>query len=101
LLAAWHLSNCGEFMSERIDARVNPTITEIAGHETQRQLARLAQRLAAKHSDQLPADAVAYCVWRCAEELMRTGVRSGLVPATEAMARARLGLRQPDRALAR
>src|ERR1700730_2627457 len=32
LLAAWQITNCGELMSERADARVNVTIAGTAGH---------------------------------------------------------------------
>jgi hypothetical protein len=82
-------------MSERVDAWVNVTITGTAGHVDQSQLAGLIRRLAAKHGDQFSASAVAQCVRRCAGELLRAGIRSGLLPATEAMAGARLRLRPP------
>jgi len=82
-------------MSERADARVNVTITGTTGHVDQSQLAGLIRRLAAKHGDQFSASAVAQCVRRCVDELLRAGIRSGLLPATEAMAGARLRLRPP------
>ena len=39
----------------------------------------------------VPAGAVVRCVGRAREDLLRAGVRDGLVPATESMARAWLG----------
>ena len=47
-------------------------------------------RLIADFSD-LPAGAVIRCVGRAREDLLRAGVREGLVPATESMARSWLG----------
>jgi hypothetical protein len=98
-LAAWQLSNCGELMGERAEVRADVTITGTAGGGVQSQLAGLARRLAAVHGDQLATRAVERCVWSCAEELLRAGVRCGLVPATEAMARARLARHPPDPSL--
>jgi hypothetical protein len=54
------------------------------------ELSALIRRLAAGYDGQYPAGVVVGCVRGCAEELLRAGVRSGLIPATEAMARARL-----------
>jgi len=78
-----------------IDARADIASVGTAGTAVRGELAALTRRLAAERSGQLPASAVVCCVWGCAEELLRAGVRSGLLWATEAMARARLDRHPP------
>jgi hypothetical protein len=61
----------------------------------QRQIARdemlaMTDGLIAEFSGLLPAGSVMRCVARCRKQLHRSGVRHGLVAATEAAARMRL-----------
>jgi len=62
-------------------------------------LAMTAQ-LIAEYADIFPAGSVIACVARSREQLLRSGVRRGLVPATEAAARSRLDRQLPARSLA-
>ena len=50
----------------------------------------LTERLIIEMRDVAPAGSVIRTVARCQENLLSAGVRQGLVPATEAMARTRL-----------
>jgi hypothetical protein len=54
------------------------------------ELVDLAHRLVREHESVLPASSVIGCVTRCRDELVVLGVREGLLPAVEAMARRRL-----------
>jgi hypothetical protein len=54
------------------------------------ELVDLAHRLVREHESVLPASSVIGCVARCRDELVGMGVREGLLPAVEAMARRRL-----------
>jgi hypothetical protein len=54
------------------------------------ELVDLAQRLVREHESVLPASSVIGCLARCRDELVGMGVREGLLPAVEAMARRRL-----------
>ncbi|WP_461021833.1 hypothetical protein [Thalassiella azotivora] len=54
------------------------------------ELLRRTELLVRELSGRVSAGAVISCVVRCADELVRLGVRSGLADAVEAMARARL-----------
>lgn len=54
------------------------------------ELAGTTQRLIAEFAAQVPAGTVSRCVSQAREELLRSGVRSGLAPAAEVMARAKL-----------
>lgn len=60
-------------------------------HQTVRQeLVELTHQLVREHENVLAAGSVIRCVTRCRDELMLMGVREGLLPAVEAMARRRL-----------
>lgn len=55
----------------------------------------MTERLVAEFSGQVPAGSVIRTVARCQARLYDTGVRQGLVDATEAMARQQLSGRIP------
>ena len=50
----------------------------------------MTERIIADYAGGIPAGSVMRTVARCEEALLRTGVRHGLVPAAEAMARVEL-----------
>ena len=54
------------------------------------ELLDMTHRLVREHEQHLPAGSVIRCVSRCRDELVRMGVRDGLVEAAEAMSRRRL-----------
>ncbi len=71
---------------------------------TRRELAReqmlaLTERLVAEYAEVIPPGTVVRCVARCREQLLRSGVRHGLVPATEAAVRTALSATIPVHAL--
>lgn len=47
----------------------------------------MASGLVDEFAGVVPAGRVLLCVYRCRRRLLRTGIREGLVPATEAAAR--------------
>ena len=57
---------------------------------TRADLVDLTCQLAREYDGVLAAGSVIRCVTRCRDELMLMGVRDGLLPAVEAMARRRL-----------
>ena len=61
-----------------------------ARHAAYAELLQMTEALIAEYAGQVPAGRVLSCVARCREELLRAGVRAGLVTATEAAARVRL-----------
>lgn len=58
----------------------------------------MTEALVAEFAGNFPAGSVIRCVSRCREELMRSGVRIGLVEATEEAARRVLDARVPAHA---
>lgn len=50
----------------------------------------MAERLIDEFAGVVPAGSVLRCVFRCRQRLSRSGVRHGLVPATEAAVRVSL-----------
>ncbi len=69
-----------------------PTVRDTldARREVHNQLRDVTDRLIAEFSAVVPAGRVLRTVATAREELLRNGVRAGLAPATEAMARLRL-----------
>ncbi len=55
----------------------------------------LVERLVAEYAATIPAGTVIRCVSRCREQLLRAGLRQGLVAATEAAARHQLSKKAP------
>ena len=63
-------------------------VSRTADRDAQRSdFATLTAQLVADFAARLPAGAVVRCVGRCRETLLTQGVRDGLVPAVEGMAR--------------
>jgi hypothetical protein len=60
---------------------------------TRDRLLDVAHELVREFDVDLPAGSVVRCVVRCRDELLRAGVREGLVEAVHAMARTRLRMR--------
>ncbi|HET7310663.1 MAG TPA: hypothetical protein VFJ17_04995 [Mycobacteriales bacterium] len=60
----------------------------------------MTEKLIAEYAGRIPAGTVIACVARSREHLLRTGVRHGLVPATEASTHLRLAARVPSHAVA-
>lgn len=58
----------------------------------------MTESLVVEFAGRIPAGAVIGCVARSREHLLKTGVRAGLVPATEAAARRSLQATLPARA---
>jgi hypothetical protein len=64
------------------------------------ELLAMTERLVAEYAERVPSGTVIRCVARCREHLLMTGVREGLVAATEAAVRVRLARILPPRAVA-
>jgi hypothetical protein len=60
----------------------------------------MAESLVAEYAGRVSAGTVLRCVARSREHLLRTGVREGLVAATEAAVRVRLSAKLPARSVA-
>ena len=60
----------------------------------------MTESLVAEYAGRVSAGAVMRCVARSREHLMRTGIREGLVAATEAAVRVRLAAKLPARSVA-
>jgi hypothetical protein len=76
-------------MGGQIDMRADAAIAGMTGAVAGRGLVTLIRRLSAGYDGQRPAGLIAGCIRVCAGELPQASVRSGLVPATEAMTGAR------------
>ncbi len=63
------------------------------------QLLALTERLVAEYAETIPPTTVVRCVARCREQLLQSGVRHGLVAATEAAVRTQLSATIPVHAL--
>jgi hypothetical protein len=79
-------------MGGQIDIRADAAVAGTARAAVGRGLAALIRRLAG-YDGRRPADLIVGCVCVCAGGLPQAGVRSGLVPATEALTRTRLDRR--------
>lgn len=69
-------------------------------HAVHADMLAMTERLVAEYAGRLPAGTVIACVARSREQLLRSGVRNGLVPATEAATHIRLNARLPARSVA-
>ena len=73
-----------------------------SAHEARRALRNdllaMTEALVAEFAGLVPAGTVLSCVSRCREDLLRSGLRAGLVEATEAAARRMLAARIPAHA---
>ena len=69
-------------------------------HAEHSEMLAMTDRLIAEHAGTIPAGTVIACVALSREQLLRSGVRRGLVAATEAAARLRLAGRVPARFIA-
>lgn len=69
-------------------------------HATHAEMLAMTQRLIAEYAGRIAAARVIDCVSLSREHLLRSGVRRGLVPATEASARLRLAARVPSHSVA-
>jgi hypothetical protein len=67
-------------------------------HRRHGEVSAVADRLMAEFADSHPRDVVRRTVTHCQESLLRAGVRAGIAPATEAMARLKLLQRLPAHA---
>lgn len=66
-------------------------------HREYQDMHAMTDRLVAEYAGVVSAEAVAGCIARCRERLLKTGVERGLVPATEAAARVTLAATAPVR----
>jgi hypothetical protein len=69
-------------------------------HTTHSEIVAMTENLIAEYAGRVPAGRVIACVARSREQLLQSGVRDGLVPATEAAARVRLSARVPAHSVA-
>jgi hypothetical protein len=69
-------------------------------HATHSEMLAMTERLIAEYAGKIPAGSVIACVALCREHLLRSGVRQGLVPATEASVHLRLTTRLPSHSVA-
>lgn len=67
-------------------------------HASYAEMLAMTENLVAEYAGRVPAGTVIACVARTREQLMRSGIRHGLVPATEAATRRRLSARVPAHA---
>jgi hypothetical protein len=58
----------------------------------------MTEAMIAEFADRLPAASVSRCISRCREDLLRAGLRAGLVEATAAAARRQLDAHVPAHA---
>ncbi len=66
-----------------------------ARQQTREQMREVSERLVAEFAAVVPADRVLSCIATAREELMRSGIRTGLAAATEASVRLRLSQTSP------
>lgn len=69
-------------------------------HATHAEMLAMTEKLIAEYAGRISAGTVVACVARSREHLLRTGIRHGLVPATESSARLRLASRVPSHSVA-
>jgi hypothetical protein len=76
---------------------VHPSETRQLVHA---EMLAMIEGLVAEYAGRVPASTVMRCVARSREHLLQTGVRDGLVAATEAAVRVRLAAQLPARSFA-